>query len=147
MDSSTATINLLPFPVKMKHFIDAVTAEVIKDTEFRPFDIPFISVIGRYDGISQKNISAILDYDKSYTTRIINHLIEIKAVENRATGKTHSLHLTEKGMDALNLSLKVAGIIEETIFGDFDDSERAQFINYINRIGGHINDWMDKSNR
>ena len=144
MNSSTATISLLPFPVKMKHFIDAVTAEVIKDTEFRPFDIPFITVIGRYDGISQKDISAILDYDKSYTTRIINHLIDIKAVENRATGKTHSLHLTEKGNDALNLSLEVADVIENTIFGDFNNEERAQFISYINRIGGHINDWMEK---
>ena len=147
MDSSTATVNLLPFPVKMKHFIDAVTAEVIKDTEFRPFDIPFISVIGRYDGISQKDISAILDYDKSYTTRIINHLIDIKAVENRATGKTHSLHLTEKGTSALDLSLKVADIIENTIFGDFNDDEREHFVGYINRIGDHINEWMEKVSR
>lgn len=144
MEEDSKSFGLLPFPVKMKHFIDSVYTKAVKDTDFRPFDLPFISVIGRFDGISQKEISARLGYDKSYTTRIINHLIENGSVENRASGKTHSLHLTEKGQEGLEIAIAVAEEIERVLFTGFTDEEKDAFIGSIDRLGDNMQAWVDE---
>lgn len=144
MQADSDAFGIMPFPVRMKHFIDAISTDTVKDTEFRPFDIPFISVIGRFDGISQKDISAVLDYDKSYTTRIINHLIEIGAVENRASGKTHSLHLTAKGMTALELSVRVSERIEEAMFRGFTEEEKNLFVDLTSRMAKNMSDCLSE---
>ncbi len=138
MDETPNEIELLPFSVKIKHLVETMTANEIKDTEFRANDMPFISIIGKNDGISQKDISSILDFDKSYTTRVVSFLISSGTVENIATGKTHSLRLTEKGKEGLEISDKVQERVMETIFKGFTEEEIETFITLSKRINNTI---------
>ena len=59
----------------------------LKDLPIKEYHIPFILMIGYYDGISQKEINERVPFDKSRISVIVNELIKLKYVEDSNSGR------------------------------------------------------------
>ena len=81
--------------------------------------------LGRHEGISLKDLTIMVDVNKSLTTRIVKQLIEKGLVENKSgSAKTYSIYLTDKGKDARELIIDATKKVNRDMVVYLSDDEK-----------------------
>lgn len=110
---------------KMKSFIDARINMLLKDQEFKACHVPYILEIGNNEGCSMKELSILTGSDKGLTTRVVRTLIESDYVTNiTESNRTYRLYLTQKGVDAFNLSKSAIEQVLSSLFEALSEADK-----------------------
>ena len=110
---------------RMKSFIDTRINLMLKDQDFKACHVPYILEIGNNEGCSMKELSILTGSDKGLTTRVVRSLIENDYVANiTESNRTYRLFLTQKGVDAFNISKSAVEQVLGSLFESLDENDR-----------------------
>jgi len=133
--------DLFPSPHKMKSVMDSQMNKLLKDTDLKSSQVPFILTIGEDDGCSMKDLCITLGIDKGLVTRVVQTLIKNGFVVNEnKNGKKYCLSLTDKGWEAFKTSTDVIDHVIEDLMNILDEDEVAA----LGRITAKINKKLDE---
>ncbi|MDD1771510.1 MAG: hypothetical protein LUQ09_01170 [Methanomassiliicoccales archaeon] len=134
--------DLFVSPRKMKSFIDTRLNIILKDREFKSSHVPYIFEIGNNDGCSMKELSILIGSDKGLTTRVVRNLIENDYVTNiTESSRTYRLYLTEKGIEAYDISKVAMDQIFEFLFECLNSEDKEN----LKSITSKLNKRLDES--
>lgn len=88
---------MLYLPDKIRKCIDALASDHFSDPDMKPYFVSYITRLHTLDGATQKDLKAVIPFDKSRISVVIHQLIDKGYVYNDGEGRNSSLHLTEKG--------------------------------------------------
>lgn len=114
---------MMCFPGKVKQCMRFISAKYLNDTQIKPHYLPFITLIGKYDGLSQKELNEMIAVDKSHVSTVVRELIDLGLIYNDGPGKLHSLHLTESGKNVFASCRMMYDLLNAKMFADFTDEE------------------------
>jgi DNA-binding MarR family transcriptional regulator len=119
---------------KFKRCLRYLAEPYLKERDLRMHHILFIYNIGKYPGISQKDLREHLPYDKSRVSMAITELLEMGLVEDRNEGKLAELVLTDKGK-VIYFELKIfAQDFRRQLTNGFTDEERAVLLGCFDKF-------------
>lgn len=117
--------DLFIYSRKMKSFIDTNINMALKDHDFKACHVPFILEIGNNEGCSMKELSVLTGSDKGLTTRMVRTLIQSDYVTNiTESNRTYRLYLTQKGVDAFNISKSAIEQVLSSLFKSLDETDK-----------------------
>lgn len=125
-------------PEKINKCINLLATEYLKDTNLKPYYVPYILNIERVDGISQKQLKVLIPFDKSRISVVVHELIDKGLIYNDGVGRNSSLHLTDDGRASYSVCKMFFDIVKKEIFGWDDDIEEE-----IRRQNKMFNDRLD----
>ena len=109
---------------KMKSFIDNRINQILKDQDLKACHMPYILEIGNNEGCSMKELSILTGSDKGLTTRVVRTLIQNDYVTNiTESNRTYRLYLTQRGVDAFNLSKSAIEEVLNILFESLDETD------------------------
>lgn len=128
-------------PRKMKSFIDTRLNIILKDKEFKSSQVPYIFEIGNNDGCSLKELSILIGSDKGLTTRVVRNLIENDYVTNiTESSRTYRLYLTEKGIEAYDISKVAMDQIFESLFECLNTEDRENLMVITSKLNKRLDE-------
>jgi DNA-binding MarR family transcriptional regulator len=131
--------DLFVSPRKMKSFIDTRLNIILKDKEFKSSQVPYIFEIGNNDGCSLKELSILIGSDKGLTTRVVRNLIENDYVTNiTESSRTYRLYLTEKGIEAYDISKVAMDQIFEFLFECLNAEDRENLVVITSKLNKRL---------
>ena len=104
-------------PDKISKCVDALAASHFTDPDMKPYFFPYIIRLHAIDGATQKDLNAVIPYDKSRISVVVNQLIKLGYVYDDGQGRNSSLHLTEKGERAYPECRSFLDLISKELFG------------------------------
>jgi len=126
----------------MKSVMDSQMNRLLKDTNFKSSQLPFIISIGEKDGCSMKDLCLMLGIDKGLVTRVVKTLIKNGYVINTSrSGKAYKLSLTENGREAFKTLSEVVDRVIEDVVNVLDEDD----IVALKRITAKMNKKLDES--
>lgn len=131
---------LMIFPRKMHLVGRAVASKYLKDTRIKSSHLMVLKGISDMDGASQRDLCESIPFDKSYISTVVRELIDMGFVVNEASGKVHSLRLTDSGKDMMAMGTMLFDIIDNEIFGVLTDEERNCMTDIMYKINSHIDE-------
>lgn len=112
-------------PQRYKSFYIKLVRERLKETKLTESSLFFIVVLDDKKGISLKELSCDVGVDKSLTTRMIRHLMDLGYVKKgKGPGKEYSVTLTEEGLKARKKGKEVVDEVSEFLTSDFSEEEK-----------------------
>ena len=130
----------LYFPKKMARAISVIGDEMLVDAGIKTYHLAVLRSIYTHEGSDQKSIRKAVPFDKSRISVIVRELIDDGLIEDKASGRSSALFLTEKGKQAVYLTPEFRKKVNEELFKDFKESE----INEMARLFEKLNDRMDE---
>lgn len=127
-------------PGKLKKAISRMSADVISETSLKEYYFPVLRAIYYKDGITQKEITSYLTFDKSRVSVIVHELIENGFVTDTGQGRTSCLHLTEEGRQANAVGRMYYRIAYGTFFQDFTDEELEQSYRFFAKLDKRLDE-------
>ena len=124
----------------------------LKDYDIRSGQHDFLYVIANNEGLSQKELSAILNIGKATTAKAVKNLLEsgyIKRLTDDKDKRFYKLYLTEKGEDIKDI---INGTFEEMIeiystgFSEVDYETTLESLSQIFDNVMHAQDLTNKTN-
>ena len=94
-----------------------------------PEDI-YLIVISKYESLSFKEITSIVDYDKAMTTKVLNSLKDKEFVNNNIK----NIVLTEKGYLVTNKVIDELNLLKSEILGKVSKREINEFYKKLNQF-------------
>jgi len=135
----------LYFPKKMTQVLTVIGDRLFTDLGIKSYHLAVLRVIYSNDGIDQKSIRSIIPFDKSRISVVVRELLDGGFVTDSASGRSSSLHLTDKGIEAVSRTPEFKKLVNQDIFGDFTEEEM-QFLNdSFVRLNKRLNDILEKS--
>ncbi len=131
---------MMVFPRKMGMFSRTLVSKYLKDTRIKPYHLMMIYNIGIGDGISQKNLTEELPFDKSYISTGVRELIDMGLVYNESGGKVHSLRLTDAGRDIKAMGEMMFDLIQNSLLGVLSEEERQTLISLMRKVDAHADE-------
>lgn len=144
-DSLAIQHTLFYVPVKIERAMRDASTDFLKDLPIKEYHIPFILMIGYFDGISQKEINERVPFDKSRISVIVNELIKLKYVEDSNSGRSSCLHLTEAGKSISSVAKMYFKIVSDKVYSVLDPEEKETLIAILTKIDKHL-DEVDTKN-
>lgn len=135
---------MMVFPRKMIFVNRAVVSKYFKDSRIRPYHLMLIKGIGVNEGISQKELGAIVPFDKSYISVGVRELREMGFVYNDSEGKVHRLMLTESGRDLVSMADMMFDITGNAVMGVFTHDEIDELTKLMRKLDAHIDGVLAK---
>lgn len=135
---------IMCFPGKVKQCLRFISAKYLNDTQIKPHYLVFISAIGRYDGLSQKELNERIPVDKSHVSTVVRELIDLGLVYNDGSGKLHSLHLTESGKTVFATCRMMYELLNTKLFSDFSPEEREQLDFLVRKLNRRLDEMIDE---
>lgn len=129
---------LMTIPTKINKCIDLLGEEYLSDAGLKPYYVQYILYINEHDGISQKDLNAVIPFDKSRISVVIHQLTDRGYVYNDSNGRNNSLHLTEKGKEVVPICKMFLDVMEKEIF-NIDNYNPAQ-----RQINIDLNERLDR---
>ncbi len=130
-------------PEKINRCINLLAQKYLKDTNLKPYYVPYIINIKRVDGISQKQLKVLIPYDKSRISVVIHELIDRGLVYNDGAGRNSSLHLTEDGHAVFSICKMFFDIVNKEIFG-WDENIEKEIVRQNMILNDRLDDLIDK---
>lgn len=130
------------FPKKIERVVSLLGEKYFAPLGLKSYHAAAIRVIHTNDGITQKEIRESIPFDKSRISVIVRELIDGGFVVNTASGRSSSLHLTERGKAVLSHTLNFRDHLDEEIFSIFSKDEKEVIENYFLRLDGHLDELL-----
>ena len=127
-------------PSKMDKAVRAVTEDIISDVPIKSYHYPVLRLIWAKDGITQKEINADVPFDKSRISVIVHELMDMEMVTDTGKGRTSSLHITEKGIDAVNKTRGFTRVALDRIMAAFSDDEKKAVHDFFIKLDAHLDE-------
>lgn len=102
----------------------------IKEYNLTPPEAIYLIVISKYESLSFKEITSILDYDKAMTTKVLNSLKDKEFVNNN----NKNIVLTEKGYLVTNKVINELNLLKSEILGKVSKREINEFYKKLNQF-------------
>lgn len=102
----------------------------IKEYNLTPPEAIYLIVISKYESLSFKEITSILDYDKAMTTKVLNSLKDKEFVNNNIK----NIVLTEKGYLVTNKVINELNLLKSEILGKVSKREINEFYKKLNQF-------------
>ncbi|MCQ2069836.1 MAG: MarR family winged helix-turn-helix transcriptional regulator [archaeon] len=125
-------------PNRIGKWLKTMADEYFEGTELRSYQVPFIIAISEHEGITQKELKALIPCDKSRISVIVNELIEMGFVEDRCAGRQTALHLTEEGRVVLATCKIFTDLAKHKLTSCFTPEEKVIFKSYLKRLDEHL---------
>lgn len=87
--------------------------------------------------LCMKDMARLIKKDKSTITALVNKLVKlgyIEKIKDREDSRITMLRLTGKGADLEDIFLSVSGILMEKTYRGFEESEKKQLKNLLNKM-------------
>lgn len=127
-------------PGAFKAYINKRMSAKMKDLDLTPSNARFLRVINVNDGISLKEISAIMIVDKALTTRTVKQLIKSGYIENRSGTREYCVSITEKGRTAVrDISADIKSIHDEML-SCLTDDEKKELVRLLTKIYAKVSE-------
>ncbi len=134
----------LYFPKKMSQVLGVIGDKLFADIGIKTYHLAVLRVIFANDGIDQKGIRDFIPFDKSRISVVVRELLDNGFVKDSATGRSSSLHLTDRGMAAVKRTPEFSEVVSKDIFGEFTEDE----MNFLNqafvRLNTRLNALLEK---
>lgn len=122
-------------PREIKTFIDKRMAPKLVPLGLTPSTGLFIFIASKKEGASLKELSEIMNVDKSLCTRNAKWLIEKGFIVDKADeGTKYAIHLTDKGHKVANDVAKYHEEIWKELFKYTTEEERRTFVEITHKI-------------
>lgn len=128
---------LLKLNNKIFRYTQAYLDKALKQYELSSGSYSYLLILKNNDGINQNRISEELGYDKAMTARTIAKLIKIgylDRIKDDDDYRANKIYLTEKGKDVTVKILDKIHELERLITTDFNEAEKVNTIEYLNKI-------------
>ncbi len=133
---------LFYLPCKVEKAMKKIYVEQKAELPCKDYQLPVLKIIYYNDGITQKEISNDIPFDKSRVSVIVNELIASGWVVDTGEGRSSCLHLTEEGTDVTLRGNAVNGNIFSQLFQDFSDEERAAMLETCIKLNGYLDKFL-----
>lgn len=101
----------------------------IKEYNLTASEAIYLIVISKYESLSFKEITSIVDYDKAMTTKVLNSLKDKEFVNN-----IKNIVLTEKGYLVTNKVINELNLLKSEILGKVSKREINEFYKKLNQF-------------
>ena len=102
----------------------------IKEYNLTAPEVIYLIVISKYESLSFKEITSIVDYDKAMTTKVLNSLKDKEFVNNNIK----NIVLTEKGYLVTNKVINELNLLKSEILGKVSKREINEFYKKLNQF-------------
>lgn len=102
----------------------------IKEYNLTTSEAIYLIVISKYESLSFKEITSIVDYDKAMTTKVLNSLKDKEFVNNNIK----NIVLTEKGYLVTNKVINELNLLKSEILGKVSKREINEFYKKLNQF-------------
>lgn len=102
----------------------------IKEYNLTAPEAIYLIVISKYENLSFKEITSIVDYDKAMTTKVLNSLKDKEFVNNNIK----NIVLTEKGYLVTNKVINELNLLKSEILGKVSKREINEFYKKLNQF-------------
>lgn len=92
-----------------------------------PGQPPLLFILGKQDGVSQKELAERLHIKASTITVMLNRMVKAKLVERRHNNndqRVTSVFLTEQGKQVRSEAVEALKVIEAELFNNFTEEEK-----------------------
>ena len=90
----------------------------------------YLIVISKYESLSFKEITSIVDYDKAMTTKVLNSLKDKEFVSNNIK----NIVLTEKGILVTDKVINELNLLKSEILSNVSEREISKFYKKLNQF-------------
>ena len=90
----------------------------------------YLIVISKYESLSFKELTSIIDYDKAMTTKVLNSLKDKEFVSNNIK----NIVLTEKGILVTDKVINELNLLKSEILGKVSEREISKFYKKLNQF-------------
>lgn len=90
----------------------------------------YLIVISKYESLSYKELTSIVDYDKAMTTKVLNSLKDKEFVSNNIK----NIVLTEKGILVTDKVINELNLLKSEILGKVSEREISKFYKKLNQF-------------
>ena len=137
-----AIVPLLTYPDRMSRCLKVLAEESLEGTALKPHHVPFIFAVGTRDGVSQKELCAVIPVDKSRVSTVIPELMGMGLVYNGSSRKTWEVRLTDAGREAFRTIEKGVSSLCEEVFGPFSEEDLKSFVGMTVKVNARIDEVM-----
>lgn len=102
----------------------------IKEYNLTAPETIYLIVISKYESLSFKEITSIVDYDKAMTTKVLNSLKDKEFVNNNIK----NIVLTEKGYLVISKVIDELNLLKSEILGKVSKREINEFYKKLNQF-------------
>jgi DNA-binding MarR family transcriptional regulator len=127
-------------PSKLKKAVSKIAADFITETSLKEYYFPVLQAIYYKDGITQKEITAYLPFDKSRISVVVNELIDNGFVTDSGEGRSSCLHLTEEGKNANAAARMYNTIVFDKMFEGFTQEELDEAVRFFSKLDRRLDD-------
>lgn len=90
----------------------------------------YLIVISKYESLSYKELTSIVEYDKAMTTKVLNSLKDKEFVSNNIK----NIVLTEKGILVTDKVINELNLLKSEILGKVSEREISKFYKKLNQF-------------
>lgn len=122
---------------KIARDVNLFTARALRSTGVGAAEYDLIHCVRKHPGITQKELSAQMDVDKSAIARQVANLIAkgyLTRAENPKDGRSQLVFPTEKANSLKNSRAHVEAEFYEWLLEELSEDERAEFAALIDRL-------------
>ena len=127
-------------PGKMEKAARKVAEDMISDVPIKSYHYPVLKLIQYNDGITQKDVNAKVPFDKSRISVIVHELMDMEMITDSGKGRSSCLHITEKGVDALNKARGFTNASMTRIMSIFSEEEKQAVRDFFIKLDKHLDE-------
>lgn len=101
----------------------------------------FLWTIYKNEGLSQKELGALLHVEKATTANAVHKLIEsgyIHKEENKLDRRIYQIYMTEEGKNIMPKLKKISEKINEKALKNFKEEEKKQFFEFLDKFNKNL---------
>ncbi len=121
-------------PSKIRKSVSRISSDFISETGLKEYYFPVLQAIFYKDGITQKEITSYLPFDKSRISVITNELISVGLITDSSEGRSSCLHLTDDGRKAFAVGRMYSKIAYNVLFEGFSEEELRHFYDFFVKL-------------
>ncbi len=121
----------------MNQCLRAVSSSYFHDSRMKSQFLLLIYHIGLCDGISQKELSESVPFDKFFISTMTKELIELEFVRNDSQGR---LHLTDQGRDIFITSKMMFNLLDRDFFDILVDKKKEMLGEVMRKMDAHLDE-------
>ena len=127
------------FGKKMVAAISIVGDRILEEYGIKSYHLALLRVISSQDGIDQKSIRKTIPFDKSRISVIVRELSDWGFIYDSGSGRSSSLHLTDKGKETVKVTPEYSRKVEKEVLPDLTEEE----LEVLNKVFEKLNHRMD----
>jgi len=127
------------FSDKFKRCLRVTIEPLFEEDGLKLYHLIILAVIGRQEGMCQKEITTHLPYDKSRVSMVVTELHAMGLVENVAKGKLRSLVLTDRGREINEVFKMAVSDFTDNLLSQFKGEEREAMIHNLGLLDERLN--------